>query len=94
MKHPNVLFLILLISCWVVAASLVAEQTNAGAAVFVNTKNGLSIASEQDGMTVVVALINSHLLSWFFNQCIRCDMRQTTGPEEGEFKIQSAIVSF
>ena len=29
------LFLLLLISCWVVAASLVAEQTNAGVAVFV-----------------------------------------------------------
>ena len=32
MIHPNtiVLFLIVLISCWAVAASLVAEETNIG----------------------------------------------------------------
>ena len=35
MKHPNGFFLILLISGWAVAASLVAEETNAGVTVFV-----------------------------------------------------------
>ena len=38
MIHPNVffvLFLILLISCWVVAGSLMAEKPNVGVAVFV-----------------------------------------------------------
>ena len=35
MIHPNVCFLILLNSCWVVAASLMAEKTNVGVAVFV-----------------------------------------------------------
>ena len=35
MIHPNVCFLILLICCWVVTASLMAEKTNVGVAVFV-----------------------------------------------------------
>ena len=37
MVHPNVfvLFIIVLISCWIVAASLMAEKTNVGVAVFV-----------------------------------------------------------
>ena len=38
MIHPNVfvfLFLILFLSCWVVAASLMAEKTNVGMAVFI-----------------------------------------------------------
>ena len=35
MIHPNVCFLILLICCWVVAASIMAEKTNMGVAVFV-----------------------------------------------------------
>ena len=35
MIHTNVCFLILLICCWVVAASLMAEKTNVGVAVFV-----------------------------------------------------------
>ena len=33
--YPNGFLLIVLISCWFVAASLVAEQTNAGVSVFV-----------------------------------------------------------
>ena len=35
MIHPNVCFLTLLICCWVVAASLMAENTNVEVAVFV-----------------------------------------------------------
>ena len=35
MIHSNIFVSNLLISCWVVAASLVAEETNMGAAVFV-----------------------------------------------------------
>ena len=38
MIHPNVFvfnFLILLISCWVVAASLMAEKTKMGMSVFI-----------------------------------------------------------
>ena len=35
MIHSNVCFLILLICCWVVTASLMAEKTNVGVAVFV-----------------------------------------------------------
>ena len=35
MIHPKVCFLILLICCWVVTASLMAEKTNVGVAVFV-----------------------------------------------------------
>ena len=35
MKHPNVFVFNLIMSCWDVAASLVAEQTNMGVAVFV-----------------------------------------------------------
>ena len=35
MIHPNVCFLVLLICCWVVTASLMAEKTNVGVAVFV-----------------------------------------------------------
>ena len=35
MIHPNVCFLILLICCWVVTPSLMAEKTNVGVAVFV-----------------------------------------------------------
>ena len=35
MIHPNVCFLILLICCWFVTASLMAEKTNVGVAVFV-----------------------------------------------------------
>ena len=35
MIHPNVCFFILLICCWVVTASLMAEKTNVGVAVFV-----------------------------------------------------------
>ena len=33
MIHRNVCFLILLICCWVVAASLMAEKTNVGVAI-------------------------------------------------------------
>ena len=37
MIHPNVVvvFYVMLISCWVVAASLMAEKTNLGMAVFI-----------------------------------------------------------
>ena len=35
MIHPKVCFLILLIFCWVVTASLMAEKTNVGVAIFV-----------------------------------------------------------
>ena len=35
MIHPKVCFLIVLICCWVVTASLMAEKTNVGVAIFV-----------------------------------------------------------
>ena len=48
------LFLILLISYWVVAASLVAEQTNAGVAIFV-ADNTSMCGLGSDGAAVILS---------------------------------------
>ena len=47
MIHPNVL--ILLISCWVVAVSLMAKKTNMGVAVFVSDNIVLHMYTRTDG---------------------------------------------
>ena len=54
MIHPNVCFLILLICCWVVTASLMAEKTNVGVAVFV-ADNTYVYGCGSDGATALLS---------------------------------------
>ena len=54
MIHPNVCFLILLICCWVVTASLMAEKTNVGVAVFV-ADNTYVCGCGSDGATALLS---------------------------------------
>ena len=54
MIHPNVCFLILLICCWVVTASLMAEKTNVGVAVFA-ADNTYVCCCGSDGATVLLS---------------------------------------
>ena len=50
---PVFLFFILLISCWVVAASLMAEKTNVGVAIFVADTTSLC-GLRSDGATALL----------------------------------------
>ena len=56
MMHPSVFVfvLILLICCWVVAASLMAEKTNVGVAVFV-ADNTYVCGCGSDGATALLS---------------------------------------
>ena len=51
------LFLILVISCWVVAASLVAEKTNAGVAVFITDITSMC-GLGSDGAAAILSQLN------------------------------------
>ena len=55
MIHPNVCFLILLICCWVVTASLMAEKTNVGVAVFVADNTYYVCGCGSDGATALLS---------------------------------------
>ena len=54
MIHPNVCFLILSICCWAVTASLMAEKTNVGVAVFV-ADNTYVCGCGSDGTTALLS---------------------------------------
>ena len=56
MIHPNVFFLILLICCWVVAESLMAEKTNVGVAVFLQVTHTYVCGFGSDGAAALLLL--------------------------------------
>ena len=53
--NTNVCFLILLICCWVVTASLMAEKTNVGVSVFV-ADNTYACGCGSDGAAALLLL--------------------------------------
>ena len=57
--HPNVCFLILLICCWVVAASLMAEKTNVCLAVFVAGNTYMCVVSGR--MELLLSFLRARL---------------------------------
>ena len=93
MIHPNGFYFILLICCWVVAASFMAEKTNVGVAVFV-AGNTYVCGFRSDGAAALLSACStvrccSHQ---FVFPCLEVLLQDTPPPVRSAARLSQDIV--